>query len=157
MATWIAGRAQLVVVVILTGLVAGAIVGACSSDDGVPKPPQAFIEATVSSGVALSPVCRDVSATRKSLEALVTSVLRFDQKGVESATSVARKNLDTLALSASTMGQLGQVNNLRADVTKFEELLNQQGTSWSSSSITTQIRWIEDDLSAIENTAGCPG
>ncbi len=156
MTTSIAGRVPVILVVVLVALIAGAIVGACSSDDPVPRPPQAFIDATVVSGAALSPVCRDAAATRKSLESVVTAVLRLDDKAVQDATTAARGNLDKLWQSAVPADQVQQVDNLRADLTKFEELLNQQGTSWSGNEVANQIRWIEDDLSAIENTAGCP-
>jgi hypothetical protein len=154
--TSIAGRVPLVVAVILIALIAGAIVGACSSDDPVPRPPQAFIEATVASGAALSPICRDVAATRKSLESAVTAVLRFDEEGLQDATRASRESIENLSTSAASTGQAHQVDNLKADIAKLEQLLGQPGVSWSGTEVTNQIRWIADDLSAIENTAGCP-
>ena len=156
MTTAIAGRAPLALVVIFAGLIAGAIVGACSSDDPVPQPPQAFIEATVVSGAALNPVCRDVAATRRALESAVTAVLRLDDQGLQDATQTARSALEKLATSAAPTGQAHQVDNLKADVAKFEGLLWREEISWAGTEVSNQIRWIADDLSAIENTAGCP-
>src|SRR5688572_681988 len=125
---------------------------ACANESDA-NPPQAPIDGT---GVSLSPICRDVAATRKSMEDAVTSVMRLDEAALDDASSEAHAGLENLAVSASGSGQETQVEKLSAGIVEFERLLAQPQLSWSDAKVRTQIRQISDDLAAIENTAGCP-
>ena len=125
---------------------------ACANESDA-NPPQAPIDGAVAS---LSPICRDVAETRKSLEDAVTSVTRLDDAALEQASQKARADLDSLSESARGSGQQAQVEKLTASVAEFERLLAQPQLSWSAPVVRTQIRQISDDLAAVEKAAGCP-
>jgi len=128
-----------------------ALVGCANESDA--NPPQSLLDGT---GTSLSPICRDVAATRKSMEDAVTSVMRLDETALDDASSEAHAHLDSLAESALGSGQEAQVEKLSAGIVEFERLLAQPQLSWSDSKVRTQIRQISDDLAAIEKAAGCP-
>jgi hypothetical protein len=125
----------------------------CSSDDQ-PSPPQAFIDATVGGPSA---VCQDAAATRSSLEDWVTSITFLDDVGYRQSYQETRTNLDNLAKSASGTGQEGQVETLTNDVVRLQQALARPQLVGTGPPVRAQIGQIEDDLTAIENTAGCPG
>ena len=126
---------------------------ACANESDA-NPPQAPIDGT---GVSLSPICRDVAATRKSMEDAVTSVMRLDEAALDEASSEAHADLDNLAGVGSRIGSRAhRLRNCPPASWSFERLLAQPQLSWSDARVRTQIRQISDDLAAIENTAGCP-
>jgi hypothetical protein len=125
---------------------------ACANESDA-NPPQAPIDGAAAS---VSPICRDIAETRKSLEDAVTSVTRLDEVGLEQASQRARVDLGSLAESARASGQQAEVEKLTASVAEFERLLAQPQLSWSDSTVRTQIQQISDDLAIIESTTGCP-
>ena len=125
---------------------------ACANESDA-NPPQAPIDGT---RARFSPICRDVAATRKSMEDAVTSVMRLDEAALDTALEEARAGLDNLGESARGSGQDVQVGQLSASILEFQRLLAQPQLSWSSPVVHTQIRQVSDNLAAIENTAGCP-
>jgi len=128
------------------------ILAGCANESDA-NPPQAPIDGAAAS---LSPICRDVAETRKSLEDAVTSVMRLDDAALEQASEEARADLDSLAESARGSDQQAQVEKLTASIAEFQRLLGQPQLSWSAPEVRTQIGQISDNLAAIENTAGCP-
>ena len=124
---------------------------ACANESDANRP-QAPVDGT---GASLSPICRDVAATRRSMEDAVTSVMRLDEAALDDATREAHAGLDNLAESARGSGQEAQVEKLSTGIVEFQRLLAQPELSWSDSKVGSQIRQISDDLAAIENTAGC--
>jgi hypothetical protein len=104
-----------------------------------------------------SAVCRDIAATRASLEDAVTSAVTLNAAGVQDALQQTRANVDSLATSAreSEGGSPSGVEDLVEDVQEFRRLLATPNLLPVLPDLRQQAETIRQDLDQMEENAGC--